>query len=528
MKVRRIVLNSVLALAVVGVGAVAVTSVGSARTTKPVGQAVAVTRGTLVATVTATGNVEAVDKIQVDLAGSGGTVKKIYVRQGARVTQGQRLLRVDDTSEKSDLKTAQASLDSAEAKLTTTTQSRSGAEVRQDNASIAGASQSVRNAQTSLDAARATHRLDSRQQDAIVDEAEDAVGRAKNNRSDAEDALENAQNKLKDDQASGNTAAISADQSQVSSLTSALQSAKSAVDSAESSLSAAKRTRSSTLLRDRQSVSTAEGQLATAQKQLDQQRAAAAVNAQPARQGAVEDAQSAVDSAQVGVDKAQKALDETVLKAPADGTVATINAVVGQSSGSSGGGSASSSGSGSGSASSAGGSGGGAASTSSTSTTGSTSSSGLVVLTDLTHKQVAATVAEVDVTKLKLGLKSQIVFPASGVKASGTVTEIDTEQTVTNDVVEYGIKVRMDSGDSSVKIGQTASLTITAQQKDGVLIVPTSALRTVNGVSSVTRRVNDVDSPVTIQTGLVGTTGTEVVSGLSEGDQVVLPTTGGS
>ena len=515
MKVRRVLLNSALALAVVGVGALAVTSVSTARTTKPVGQAVAVTRGTLVATVTATGNVEAIDRIQVDLAGSGGTVKKIYVKEGARVTKGQRLLRVDSSSEKSDLKTARASLASAEAKLTTTTQSRSGAEVRQDNASIAGASESVRNAQTSLDAARATHKLDSKQQDAIVDEAEDAVGSAKNDRSDAQKELDDA----KQDPTK---------QSQVASLTSALQSAKSAVNSAESSLSSAKRARAATLLKDRQSVDSAEGQVATAQKQLDQQRAAAAVNAQPARQGAVEDAQSSVDSAEVDVAKAKKALAETVLTAPSDGTVATINAVVGQSSGSSASGS-SASGSGTGSGSSASGSGSGAAaSTSSTSSTSASSSSGLVVLTDLTRKQVAATVAEVDVTKLKLGLKAQIVFPASGLTAAGTVTEIDTEQTVTNDVVEYGVKVRLDTGDKSVKIGQTASLTITAQQKDGVLIVPTSVLRTVNGVSSVTRRVNDVDSPVTVQTGLVGTTGTEVLSGLSEGDLVVLPTTGGS
>lgn len=523
MKVRRVLLNTALGAAVLGVGFAAVTAIGGTRTPAPVGQTVKVTRGSLEAVVTATGNVEAVTTTQVNLAGSGGTVTAIYVRAGDQVTRGQRLLTVDDRAEKRDLRTARASLESAKAKLTTTQQSRSAAENRQDRAAIADAEQSVTNAKTSLDAARASYRLDKKQQDAGVDDAEQAVTDARKQLDDDKSDLRQAKNQLAKDQAAHDSAAITTDQNSVSTLTGSVTSDGPALDSAKSARTSAKRTRSATVLKDSQAIDSAKGQVATARRQLDSQRATAAVNAQPARQGAIQDAQAQIDSAQVSVDQAKQALAETVLTAPAAGTVATINAVKGQSS------SASSSSATTAGSTSGGSSGGSAGSTGSTSTTSaSSSSSGLVVLTDLTHKEVSATVAEVDVTKLRLGQRAQMVFPASGVTATGTVTSIDTDETITNNVVEYGVKVRMDTRSSSVKIGQTASLTIITQRKSNVLVVPTSVLRTVDGRSTVTRRQGQADSPVVVRTGLVGTAGTEITSGLAVGDDVVLPSTGGS
>lgn len=525
MRARRVILNSALGLALVGVGFLAVTSVGSARSATPVGQTAKVTRGTLVASVTATGNVLASTRVQVDLTGSGGRVTAIYVKAGQHVTKGQRLLKVDDTSARESLKTARASLASAKAQLTTTTQGRSAQETSQDRASVASAEQSVENAETSLGAAKASLTLDRRQQNGAVRDAEDALSAAKHRLSQGKDDLAAVNRQLATDRAAGDASAVTTDQSQVSSLTSAVSSATSAVTSAESALTQARRTRASTVLKDEQAVDSQSGALATARKQLSVQQATAATNAQPAREGALESAQAQIDSAEVTVSQAKKTLADTVLRAPTAATVASINAVKGQSSGSSGS-SASSGSSGSGS----GGSSGTGSSTSGTSSTASASasSSGLVVLDDLLHKQVSATVAEADVTKLRLGQHAVVVFAASNVSASGTVTAIDTEQTVTNNVVEYGVTVRLDSHASEVRIGQTANLTITTAEKTGVLIVPTGALRTAGGRSTVSRRQGNVDFPVEVQTGLVGTTGTEVTSGLAEGDDVVLPGTGGS
>jgi hypothetical protein len=54
------------------------------------------------------------------------------------------------------------------------------------------------------------------------------------------------------------------------------------------------------------------------------------------------------------------------------------------------------------------------------------------------------------------------------------------------------------------------------------LSVPTSALTKAGDRYTVLRRANGADSTVEVQTGLVGTTDTEITGGLAEGDQVVI------
>ena len=110
----------------------------------------------------------------------------------------------------------------------------------------------------------------------------------------------------------------------------------------------------------------------------------------------------------------------------------------------------------------------------------------------------------------------------------GTVTAISTEETVTNNVVTYDVTVTLDQKATSVRIGQSASLTITTGSAENVLIAPTSAITTVGDRSTVTRRVDGVDSTVAVETGLAGTTGTEITSGLAAGDTLVVPTSTGT
>lgn len=458
---RRVVINGVLALAVAGVLAASyVTVTASSSSQQPTGQTVKVTRGTLTATVTASGNAEAATTVEVNFQGSGGQVTKIYVKTGQRVTKGQRLLKIDDSSAKESLRTAKATLASAKAQLKTTTQGQSAEDKAEDAASVAAAKTSVANAETALQAAKDTYALDKKQQNQLVKSA---------------------------------TAA---------------------------QLTQAKQTRASTLLKDRQAIKTQRGQLHTAEDQLASQRATAAKNAQPARQGDVDSAQAQIDSARVTVATARRTLAETVLRAPVSGTVAAISAVKGQSSGSGG-----SSGSGS--------TGSGSANSSTTSSTGSTSStssssSGLVTLTDLSRKHVVASVAEADITKIKVKQTAQVSFPASNVTVPGTVTAIDTQSTVTNNVVEYGVTVVLGGNATSIRLGQSASIAITVGRKSDVLSVPTSAITTAGDRSTVTRREGEADRTVEVQTGMVGSTGTEITSGLAEGDTVVLPTSGSS
>ena len=103
-----------------------------------------------------------------------------------------------------------------------------------------------------------------------------------------------------------------------------------------------------------------------------------------------------------------------------------------------------------------------------------------------------------------------------------------SQETVTNNVVEYGVTVSLVEGTKGLKLGQTADVSIETGSASGVLYVPTSAVTTVGAISTVTVRTDGVDTPTVVQTGLEGNSRTEIVSGLAEGDVVVIPTTADS
>jgi HlyD family secretion protein len=481
---RRLVVNGVIVLALVAVGGGTYVSLAS---TRPVplaaGQVVGVTRGTVVATVTASGNAKARSTVAQSLTGASGTVKQIYVHTGQQVKKGQRLLSVDDGDARDDVDDAESDLRSAQAQLQTATSGRTAAEQQQDQASVASAETSLTNAKSSLDAAEDTRDLDSKQQDQLVHRAKDTLD-------DAEDANDGA---------------------------TATPATASAEAQAKTAYVQAKQSRAATELKDKQAVTSAKGSVTSAQRSLDSQRATVAVNDQPADADTVASAQTAVDKDEVALKQAKATLAHTTLRASVAGTVGTISAVKGESS--SGSGSASS---GTTSTSSSGsGAGGGSGSTTASSGSAS-SSSGLVEIVDTTHLQVTADVAEADIVKVRSGQPATTVFAASNKTVQGHVTAIDTTSTVTNNVVEYGVTITLDASASGLRVGQTATITITTGTRKDALSVPTSALTKAGDRYTVLRRANGADSTVEVQTGLVGTTDTEITGGLAEGDQVVI------
>jgi macrolide-specific efflux system membrane fusion protein len=229
--------------------------------------------------------------------------------------------------------------------------------------------------------------------------------------------------------------------------------------------------------------------------------------------------QAKVDQAQLTLDQAQQTVDDTTLTAPGAGTVTAVNGAVGDQAGSS-------SGSGSGSSAVSGSS---AASGSGSSSTASTSS-GFVVITDMAHLTVHASVAEIDVSKVKTGQTVAVTvnaLPDSPV--TGTVSQVDLTPTTSNNVVSYGVTLKLTKAPSGLRPGQSASVAITVAKADGALAVPAAAVRTVTdsgtSVSSVTVLVNGQQETRTIEVGVRSEALVQVTSGLDEGDQVVLAAT---
>lgn len=169
-----------------------------------------------------------------------------------------------------------------------------------------------------------------------------------------------------------------------------------------------------------------------------------------------------------------------------------------------------------------------------------TVSTGTSAATLITNQKIAQlSLNEVDAAKLKVGNKATLTFDAiEGLTLTGKVAEIDAVGTVSQGVVSYAVKIAFDSQDSRVKSGMTANASIQTDVRQDVLMVPSSAVKTQNGVSRVqifspelanmggTQGVVSVTAPsqVEVKIGISDDTNVEIVSGLTEGEQVVVRT----
>jgi HlyD family secretion protein len=100
------------------------------------------------------------------------------------------------------------------------------------------------------------------------------------------------------------------------------------------------------------------------------------------------------------------------------------------------------------------------------------------VAEDLTQLQLEASVDEADVGAVKVGQKASFTvsaYPARRYPA--TIQRVDFGSTQTDNVVTYVTTLEVDNSDLSLRPGMTASATIVATERQGVLLVPNTALR---------------------------------------------------
>ncbi len=156
---------------------------------------------------------------------------------------------------------------------------------------------------------------------------------------------------------------------------------------------------------------------------------------------------------------------------------------------------------------------------------GDSVSSGTALATLITRQKIAEiSLNEVDMAKVKVGQKANLTFDAiENLNISGEVAEIDTIGTVSQGVVNYGVKIVFDTQDERVKSGMSVSVSIITDVKQNVLLVPNAAVKS-NGEQYIEVLENNVPRNQTVETGLSNDTMTEIVSGLKEGEKVVTQT----
>ena len=113
-------------------------------------------------------------------------------------------------------------------------------------------------------------------------------------------------------------------------------------------------------------------------------------------------------------------------------------------------------------------------------------------------------------------------FAGFGQGATGTVTSVGTVATSTDGVASFPVTVTVTGTPTGLYSGSTVEVAITYRETDNVLEVPTAAITTKGGQSTVTVSVNGATSTKQITTGQSSGAETQVLSGLSAGDQVVV------
>jgi len=147
-----------------------------------------------------------------------------------------------------------------------------------------------------------------------------------------------------------------------------------------------------------------------------------------------------------------------------------------------------------------------------------------MVLDDVNSFQVVVPFEESDAAKVAPNQKVNITFDAiPDLTRSGTVVSVAPGGSNISSVINYYVTVVLNEIDPRLKDGQTAQARVITNQVEDVLTVPNSAVHKRGDQSTVTLiDANGSQQQVRFQAGLVGDDRTQVISGLREGQQVIL------
>ena len=143
------------------------------------------------------------------------------------------------------------------------------------------------------------------------------------------------------------------------------------------------------------------------------------------------------------------------------------------------------------------------------------------------EKEMVVSVDELDIISVQAGQNVSIAMDAIEDKTySATVSKVSPIGTATSGVTVYDVTLAVD-GDENLRFGMNGTATIHVEERDGVLLVPLTALNSSRGQSYVWLKngEGEGDEPGvrrTVSTGLSDDTYVEITEGLDEGDVVLI------
>ncbi|AJQ26470.1 efflux RND transporter periplasmic adaptor subunit [Pelosinus fermentans] len=146
----------------------------------------------------------------------------------------------------------------------------------------------------------------------------------------------------------------------------------------------------------------------------------------------------------------------------------------------------------------------------------------LLTIADMSKMQIETQVDESDIGKIQVGQKVTFTVDAYPTKTfSGVVSNVSQKATVVSNVVYYKVLVDVDAAENLLKPTMTARVSIHVAESKNTLVVPIAAVKSNNNGQYVVVVKQNVSQNVSVTTGITGDSKIEIVSGLSEGDEIV-------
>jgi macrolide-specific efflux system membrane fusion protein len=442
----------------------------------------AATLGTVTQTISLAGNLAPLGESDLDF-GVSGRVVAVNVQPGQTVKAGDVLATLDATGLQASLTQAQATLASAQARLSLDQAGPTAQSLAQSQASVSSAQVAVANARTSLNDTRAVNQQS-------IDQAQSAVdagwGTVQTDQSNVSSSCANSPPNPPAQQCTTDRQTLDKDTGAYNAAVSALNGAK---------------------VKAQQSNDQAQGQVNTAQVNLQNAQTSLAALQQGTTSQQIQMDQSQVQIDQVTVDNDQRAVTQATLTASTGGVVGAVNITPGQSV-----------------------TGSGSSSSSSSSAASSSSSSATHAVTVLTPGafQVAGTVTDAQVNQIALSQRARVVAAGSTEAITGKVTQLSQVATITSGVASFSVTVTLDGTHPALRSGTSASISVIVNQVVHVITVPSSAVQTSGGATTVSVLVAGQPQSRTVQVGAADALRTEIISGVNVGDEVVIATVTGT
>jgi len=456
---------------------------------------------TIIATVNATGRLQAMESAQVAFD-SAGKVKAVHVAEGDWVKAGATLAEFDTAELADALSLAEIELARAQAQLDNLNRPPDEADVEAAQASLESANVAlaelllgavteaeIRAAEAAVESAQAN--LDK----LLSGPSEDSITVAAANLRKTEIALREAQ--FAYDRVAYDSRGAAAAGGQLEQATidyeSALANFRLAVQEADRAdiLASQSQIASAESNLEKLQLGATSSQIASAQSQVVQAEANLQALLAGPSQTDLELAEMAIDTAQINADKTRRSLEQATLFSPIDGTVTTVNVKAGDL---------------------------------------TAVNEPAINLADLSAFELEVDIDEIDIGRISPGQPVEISLDALPDKVfAGRVVEVGLEPAPEGGggIVVYPVNVIIDDVDESLKIGLNASVDIETERLVDVAVVPNRAIEVdrQSGQTFVEKLVDDQTTErVEIVLGRRGNEVSQVLEGLEAGDQVIIRT----